>query len=59
MGSVAGKRVSCLWRLFLFDEVRGGDCVALGVGVGMIDAGCWDSGAQSVIETGCAWGARM
>lgn len=27
---------------FLFAVARGGDGVVLGIGVGMIDSGCWD-----------------
>lgn len=46
-------------RLFLFAKARGVMVVTLSVGVGMIDVGDWDSRAQGVIKTGCAWGVRM
>ena len=39
-----------------FAVARGVMVAALSVDVGMIDVGSWDSGAQSVIKTGCTWG---
>ena len=43
MGSVAGKRCFLLVAAFFFLLWRaGGDGVVLGIGVGMIDSGCWD-----------------
>lgn len=30
--------------------------VVLSVSVGMIDAGCWDGGAQNVTKTDYTWG---
>jgi hypothetical protein len=51
-----GQEGFLLVAAFPFSVAHGVMVVVLSVGVGMIDAGYWDSGAQSVIKTGCAWG---